>query len=129
MTRTKNMTKTPALTTSERVMLGVHVDPDIRDALSSEAAERGLTKAAFLRALLTERYNGQRIPARKPHGLEREALREVNRLGTLLNQIARAINTYAPVGAVLRVERELENLDHLSADIQGALAKLVKPLT
>ncbi|MBU2531956.1 MAG: MobC family plasmid mobilization relaxosome protein [Alphaproteobacteria bacterium] len=65
---------------------------DIHAALNADAIARHVSASHIIRALVTAHYTGGRLELPHASGPSSLALRELNRLGNNLNQIARQAN-------------------------------------
>jgi hypothetical protein len=87
------------------------------DQLRSDAVDRTMTVSKLVRALTTAHYKGCRPELKRARGAAAALIRELNRIGNNINQLARMANA----GVVSVPERELRQ--HLAC-LQATIARL-----
>jgi hypothetical protein len=90
--------------------------------LDAEARKAGLTRSAWIAALVRRRLAGKPTFSRPDEVALLAIQAEFRRIGVNVNQIARALNTAVMEGKVL--ELEIAYLDDLRAEIVGHMAVL-----
>lgn len=113
---------TPSRLAARPVKLTVRLGRDDGRSLDVEARKIGLTRSAWVAALVRRRLVGKPTFSR-PDELALLAIQaEFRRIGVNVNQIARALNTAVVEGKTL--ELEVAYLDDLRAEIAGHMTAL-----
>lgn len=74
--------------------------PDEYARLNDEADNRSITLSRLIRSILAAHLTGRRVELPQPRAIPAAALRELNRTGNNLNQLAKQANTgMVPVSA------------------------------